>query len=124
MNTQKERKYFPSLKKPGVLAGLAAIVIMAAFFIWNYWPFRKMEINEVAAKVLPAAVLIRTETSEGAYSGSGFFVRGGKIFTNAHVVKDAKSITVKTHTGKTFPAEVLDENKELDLRYCLRRKKI
>lgn len=75
---------------------------------------RTMDVSEVFTKVLPATVFISVEKEKGGGTGSGFFAQNGKIFTNAHVVEDAKKITIKTHEGKAYDAEILDANKELD----------
>lgn len=49
-------------------------------------------------------------------SGSGFIVdRDGVIFTNAHVVRGASSVTVHLADGRRFPAETIGSDPETDV---------
>ncbi|MFN8547956.1 MAG: trypsin-like peptidase domain-containing protein [Candidatus Eisenbacteria bacterium] len=49
-------------------------------------------------------------------SGSGFIVdRDGVIFTNAHVVRGASSLTVHLADGRRFPAETIGSDPETDV---------
>jgi serine protease Do len=49
-------------------------------------------------------------------SGSGFVIReDGIVLTNAHVVEDAKEITVKLASGKEYDAKVLGRDRKTDL---------
>jgi serine protease Do len=73
----------------------------------------------------PAVVAISTEIiGRNAFgqsvsrpsSGSGFFVTSdGYIVTNNHVIENAGSITVLTHDGQAFPAEVIGRDPNSDL---------
>ena len=109
-------RYIPGwLKISGIVSGVVALISGIAFLAWYLWPVRKLEISDIAEKVMPATVLITVETNGSSARGSGFFTGTGQIFTNSHVIHNAKSITVKTHNGKTYSAEVLDENKDLDI---------
>lgn len=52
----------------------------------------------------------------GQYGGTGFAISpDGYLATNAHVVKDADSIYVVTHEGKSFKANIVYEDKRYDL---------
>jgi len=56
----------------------------------------------------------RTVTEQGA--GSGWIMdTNGTIVTNDHVIIDATTITVTTSDGKTFPAQVINEDPVTDL---------
>ncbi len=80
---------------------------------------------EVAAKVAGSVVEIRTETvstssifsqyiTEGA--GSGVIITAdGYIITNNHVIEGASTVTVTTHDGSKYPAEVIGYDSESDL---------
>lgn len=103
------------LKWTGIIAGVVSVFTAIFLVIWSYWPTGKKELNDIVSEVLPATVFINVKTNTGSATGSGFFALNGKIFTNAHVVEGAKTITIKTHNGKTYDAEILDTNKELDL---------
>lgn len=103
------------LKLTGIIAGAVSVFTAIFLVIWSYWPTGKKELNEIVSEVIPATVFINVKTNTGSATGSGFFALNGKIFTNAHVVEGAKTITIKTHNGKTYDAEILDTNKELDL---------
>lgn len=49
--------------------------------------------------------------------GSGVSLEGGIILTAAHVVKGAKTVSIKTADGKVVPATVLWVSEELDTAY-------
>lgn len=103
------------LKWTALITGAASILIAVFFLMRSYWPKGKKEINDIVSEVIPATVFINVRTNSSNVTGSGFFALNGKIFTNAHVVEGAKSISIKTHNGKTYDAEVLDANHDLDL---------
>jgi len=48
-------------------------------------------------------------------SGSGFFVEGGYIVTNNHVVEDASKMTVALSDGRRFDAELVGTDPKTDL---------
>ena len=103
------------VKKIGLIA--ASVLILVTFASAGFLFFYQdstMNVSGVVAKVIPATVFISVEKEKGGGTGSGFFAQGGKIFTNAHVIEDAKKITIKAHNGKAYNAEVLDVNKDLD----------
>lgn len=53
---------------------------------------------------------------QAAGSGSGFlFSSDGYLFTNSHVIHNAKKITVKMHDGTTHTAELIGEDQDTDL---------
>ncbi len=72
----------------------------------------------------PGVVFIRAKISEGGQtgdaSGSGFVIgRGGSIVTNAHVVGDAKTVTVKFSDSKIATARVAGADPSTDLALLL-----
>ena len=110
------RNSFPVwLKYTTLIAGAVSLLTLMLILIWSLWPEGKKEIHDIISEVIPATVLINVRTDNSYVTGSGFFALNGKIFTNAHVVEGAKSISIKTHNGKTYDAEVLDANHDLDL---------
>jgi hypothetical protein len=117
-----EKHFIFSAKKLWIFSAVASVFVLAAFGLGILWPGNlrspkssSMEISEIVAKVIPATVFISVETDKGSVTGSGFFALDGKIFTNSHVVKNAKKISIKTHEGKIYEAKIWDENKDLDL---------
>lgn len=48
-------------------------------------------------------------------SGSGFFVKGGFIITNYHVVKNADKISITTHDRREFSAKMFGYDEKTDL---------
>jgi len=61
-------------------------------------------------------VQIETKTEMGNSIGSGFLYNDkGDIITNAHVVKDADSIYVKTANARTYPAALLGTGNKTDV---------
>ena len=72
----------------------------------------------------PGVVFIRARITEGGQtgdaSGSGFVIgRGGSIVTNAHVVGNAKSVSVKFSDSKIATAKVAGTDPSTDLALLL-----
>jgi S1-C subfamily serine protease len=71
----------------------------------------------VVAKVSPAVVLIKGESSTGTTLGSGLIVsRDGKIATNLHVMRDLKTAGVQLASGEIFDVVAVlafDDRKDL-----------
>ncbi|MEJ7797169.1 MAG: trypsin-like peptidase domain-containing protein [Solirubrobacteraceae bacterium] len=72
----------------------------------------------------PGVVFVRARISEngqtGVASGSGFVIgRGGSIVTNAHVVGDAKQVTVKFSDSRIATAKVAGADPSTDLALLL-----
>jgi S1-C subfamily serine protease len=72
----------------------------------------------------PGVVFIRAKISEGGQSGeasgSGFVIgRGGSIVTNAHVVGNAKTVSVKFSDSKIATAKVAGADPSTDLALLL-----
>lgn len=61
-------------------------------------------------------VLIEVETSHSSRTGSGFMYNDkGDIVTNAHVVKDAEAIYVRTANAHVYPAAVIGIGEQTDV---------
>ncbi|ASQ10239.1 serine protease [Sinorhizobium meliloti] len=90
--------------------------IIALFLLLLGWLFSTPE----AIARFAAPDHLKTETTlvkitlEGGH-GSGVHIGNGYILTAAHVVKDAKTATLKTKDGKTRQAAVLWANTEYDI---------
>jgi len=72
----------------------------------------------------PGVVFVRAGSADGPSaaqsSGSGFVIgRGGSIVTNAHVVGDAKSVTVKFSDSKVATAKVAGADPSTDIALLL-----
>jgi len=81
--------------------------------------FSQLIINAVE-KVKTAVVKIDTysdtDLKHPLGSGSGFlFSSDGYIFTNSHVINDAKKIMVTTHDGSVSDAGIVGEDPDSDL---------
>lgn len=64
----------------------------------------------------PSIVKINNYRADGGGTASGFFVnRAGEIATDYHCVEGAKSITVETSDGHTYPAVVRATDPSRDL---------
>lgn len=60
---------------------------------------------ELAEAASRAVVLITVETAASARQGSGFLVdSSGRILTNEHVIRDARSVRVKLSSGDVYDA--------------------
>jgi hypothetical protein len=61
------------------------------------------DIPSIVAKVSPAVVFIKGESSAGTITGSGLIVsRDGKIATNLHVIRDLRNAGVQLASGEIF----------------------
>jgi S1-C subfamily serine protease len=68
-------------------------------------------IEDVVSNATPAVVLV--DTTDGR--GTGFFVSGDTVITNAHVVEGATYVTLRGTSGDQTPAMVTSRNTDLDL---------
>ena len=60
-------------------------------------------LEELAARVTPAVVLIDVSTAADTRQGSGFLVNAdGRILTNYHVIRDARTARVKLSSGDVY----------------------
>jgi hypothetical protein len=72
----------------------------------------KTHSESVVERTLAAVVTLEG----GDHTGTGFFISAdGLILTNAHVVKDAERVTVKTHDGDEYLARIVDVAGDQDL---------
>ncbi|MCL2603304.1 MAG: trypsin-like peptidase domain-containing protein [Defluviitaleaceae bacterium] len=86
---------------------------------------RALSLPDLFDMANPAVVAISTEIiGQNAFgrqvsrpsAGSGFLITSdGYIVTNNHVIENASSITVLTHDGKAFPAELIGRDPNTDL---------
>ena len=85
--------------------------------------FRQV-VSEAKAAVAPAVVFIRviyndTESGrnrKGVASGSGVIVsRDGEVLTNHHVVDKTSEIRCQLADGRSFPANIVGKDKDLDI---------
>ncbi|XP_023222043.1 serine protease HTRA2, mitochondrial-like [Centruroides sculpturatus] len=81
-------------------------------------------IADVVEKAAPAVVYIEIKTVHPFFgerpvaisNGSGFLVRSdGLILTNAHVVANMKTVTVKLYDGRVFEGHVISFDRNTDL---------
>jgi hypothetical protein len=74
-------------------------------------------LEELAAYATPAVVLLDVRTPTGSRQGSGFIVdASGRILTNYHVVRDARSVRVKLSSGDIYDeVEILAEDERRDI---------
>ena len=71
----------------------------------------QLSTEDIVTRSLPAVVTV--ETSAGA--GSGFFVSIDTVITNAHVVRSAAVVTLRSSGGATSTATVVSSSPDLDL---------
>lgn len=74
-------------------------------------------LEELAASATPAVVLLDVRTATSSRQGSGFIVDpNGRILTNYHVVRDARSVRVKLASGDVYDdVEVLAADERRDI---------
>lgn len=82
-------------------------------------PDVEMEYADIFAKLCNSVVRILTsEKANGQtyYSATGFFItEDGYIFTNAHVIDDAKKVEILTYDNKLYPVKVVGYDKLNDV---------
>lgn len=60
-------------------------------------------LEDLAARATPAVALINVRTANGSRQGSGFLVSpDGRILTNHHVIRDARTARVKLPSGDVY----------------------
>ncbi len=67
--------------------------------------------EDIAQRVIPAVVLIESETGRG----SGFFAAGGLVLTNAHVVGTRGYVSLKLSDGQAMTGQVVRSAPAMDL---------
>lgn len=74
-------------------------------------------LEELAARATQAVVLIDVQTASDKRQGSGFLVDAdGRILTNNHVIRDARSVRIKLASGDIYDAvTVLSTDERRDL---------
>jgi len=74
-------------------------------------------LEELAARVTPAVVLIDVTTAADSRQGSGFIVDpAGRILTNSHVMRDARSARVRLSSGDVYEeVQVLADDPRRDI---------
>src|SRR5262245_58683100 len=72
---------------------------------------------EIAKRVIPAVVLIKTTGPAGDYSGSGFIVDpSGVVVTNVHVIEGGTAVSVQLANGDIYDnirVTAFDERKDI-----------
>lgn len=93
------------------LIAISSLVLSAAF------AQAPLTTAQIAERVAPSVVVIEAKTDSGDVLGSGFIVsKDGKIVTNLHVIRDAKSVSVQLPSGEIFDsASVLATDERRDL---------
>ena len=74
------------------------------------------DIQALLARVSPSVVAIEIRTAQGAAAGSGVVISAdGLIVTNAHVVADAITITIRYGNGQTHGADLVGSSPKNDI---------
>ncbi|GAA5417247.1 hypothetical protein Pryu01_02310 [Paraliobacillus ryukyuensis] len=125
---QKKMIYYIAL---GI--ALTVLTVAASFFYYQHWAAQEIHVennlakpidNQTGEKMLASVIhdaqksvvqiTVETETSER--TGSGFLYNAlGDIITNAHVVKDATSITVTLSNAETYKAAIVGIGDKTDI---------
>ncbi|MFD1849217.1 S1C family serine protease [Oceanobacillus bengalensis] len=123
------RKYLPITITIFILIiGIGAMVTM--YYNWKSQEItvNKPMINKVVSSNDPLSlksiiheaeknvILIEGQNELNTITGSGFlFNEKGDIITNAHVIKDAEVIYVRTANARTYPAAVVGISEDIDI---------
>ncbi|GGJ97942.1 peptidase S1 [Lentibacillus kapialis] len=77
---------------------------------------RNLDLKSIIHNAEKSVVQIEGKTEQKTITGSGFlFNEKGDIITNAHVVKDADVIDVRTTDGRVYPAAIVGTGKDTDI---------
>jgi S1-C subfamily serine protease len=68
-------------------------------------------LEDVVSAAIPGVVLVETTDARG----TGFFVAGDTVVTNAHVVEGATYVTLRLSSGADVPAVVQSRSTDMDL---------
>lgn len=71
----------------------------------------QLSTEEIVARSLPGVVTVET----GSSTGSGFFISADTVITNAHVVRGAAQVTLRSSSGVATSARVVSSDAGLDL---------
>ena len=69
---------------------LRNLTILVVFLFSGLTPVFAQTPEKIAERALQSTVLLKMQLANGRSLGSGFFIEGGLIATNYHVIKDAK----------------------------------
>jgi putative serine protease PepD len=72
-------------------------------------------VTEIVRAVAPGVVQIDVRSRGRSGTGSGFAIGGGLVLTNAHVVGDSRTVTVRTAADRRMPATVLGTDADTDV---------
>jgi S1-C subfamily serine protease len=78
-------------------------------------PSTEQQIAEVAERVRPSVVRIRTRTTDATGVGTGIIMEDGYVITNEHVVKGDPNPSVTLADGRTVRGQVLGVDAVVDL---------
>ncbi len=101
------------------LKRLNFLILAAGFLLLGYAEVSGNELTpaQIAARAMPAVVLIKSAGPSGEQNGSGFIVdSSGTIVTNLHVIAGAKTLGVKLGNGDVYEqvkVRAYDEQKDL-----------
>lgn len=114
-------------------AGIILFGIIGFIFVSNYWNTKdivitdpvltevdneknSLDLKTIIHETEKSVVSIEVETENSSRSGSGFVYNDkGDIVTNAHVVKDAEVVYVRTANAQTYPAAVIGIGEQTDV---------
>ncbi|QKY68888.1 S1C family serine protease [Lentibacillus sp. CBA3610] len=75
-----------------------------------------LDLKTIIHNAEKSVVQIEGQHDQNTMTGSGFLYNGqGDIITNAHVIKDADIINVRTANGHIYPGAVIGEGEETDV---------
>jgi S1-C subfamily serine protease len=100
---------------------MSRLLILLNFVLYSAFAqqSKEMKPNEIYSRSAPSVVLIKTQDAAGQplSQGTGFIVSAdGKIFTNYHVIRHAKSASVFLSNGDAYDSvDVIELDKRKDI---------
>ena len=84
------------------------IFVNSNVFAFEYSSAEEKSFIEVYEKTLPSIVAIEADIDRGTSGGTGCVIsKSGIILTSSHVIEHAGNITVTTHSGRNYKANIL-----------------
>src|ERR1022692_3790281 len=103
MKTTPVLEHAPPIRRLGRSPQLAKSVFASLLMVPIAVGQVPLTTAQIAKRVSPSVVVIQGKTDSGDVLGSGFIVsKDGKIVTNLHVIREMKSASVQTATGRIF----------------------
>jgi S1-C subfamily serine protease len=94
---------------------LASFLLATVLWTAGAKPASALEPKEIAERAKPSVVLLKAKLASGESAGTGFFVEGGRIVTNEHVIHGATGVEGSIGSRKIKVTGILAADSEMDI---------